>query len=97
MENLIIAAIKEKRVVSFTYSGQTRIAEPHVYGISDGTRQLLTYQIRGSSSSGTLPEWRRFKLSEMRNFQILNETFPGRRTNPSGERSHWDKTIMVVE
>lgn len=97
MESLIIAAIKEKKVVSFTYSGHTRIVEPHVYGINEGARQLLGYQIGGSSSSGTIPEWRHFRISAMLNLQILDEFFPGRRTYLSGKHSHWDQMIMVVE
>ncbi len=52
MDDLIVAAIKEKRILSFAYNGHARIAEPHIYGISDGVHQLLGYQIRGSSSSG---------------------------------------------
>ena len=67
MENMIIAAIREKKILSFTYSGHLRIVEPHVYGIIEGARQLLGYQIRGSSSSGAIPEWRRFKISAMQN------------------------------
>lgn len=97
MENMIIAAIREKKVLSFTYSGYPRIVEPHVYGINDGTRQLLAYQIRGGSSSGALPEWRRFKISAMQNLRILDEAFPGRRNSPSGEHSSWDQMILVVE
>ncbi|NOT98766.1 MAG: hypothetical protein HOO97_06700 [Sideroxydans sp.] len=98
MENQIISAIKEKKILTFTYKGYPRVVEPHVYGIHEGTRQLLGYQIRGSSKSGgVLPEWRRFGISEMQNLQMLSETFPGRRANPSGERSHWDQKIMVVE
>ncbi|MCK9201999.1 MAG: hypothetical protein M0P59_13530 [Gallionella sp.] len=98
MENIIIAAIKEKKVLSFTYSGHARIVEPHVYGINEGARQLLGFQIRGGSSSGgALPEWRRFKISAMQNLQILNESFPSRRDYPSGKHSHWDRQILVVE
>ena len=97
MENIIIAAIKEKKVLSFTYSGRPRIVEPHVYGINDGVAQFLGYQIRGSSSNGVIPDWRRFKLSAIQNLQILNESFPGRRSFPSGEHSHWDRQILVVE
>lgn len=97
MESQIVAAIKEKKVLSFTYKGHVRVVEPHVYGIHEGARQLLGYQIRGSSSSGTIPEWRRFSISAMRNLQILNELFPGRRPNPSGERSCWDQVFIVVE
>ncbi|MBY0579809.1 MAG: hypothetical protein K2P57_12295 [Burkholderiales bacterium] len=97
MENMIIAAIREKKVLSFTYSGHPRIVEPHVYGINEGMAQLLGYQIRGSSSRGGIPEWRRFTISAMQNLQILNEFFPGRRGFPSGKHSSWDQEIMVVE
>lgn len=97
MESQVISAIKEKKVISFTYSGHTRIVEPHIYGINEGARQLLGYQIRGSSSSGIIPEWRRFRISAMQNLQILDETFSGRRSFPSGRHSHWDKQILVVE
>ena len=97
MDDLIIAAIKEKKILSFTYNGHARIAEPHIYGISEGVHQLLGYQIRGSSSSGHLPEWRRFKVSAMQNLQILNEFFPGRRDSPSGKHSYWDEHILIVK
>lgn len=97
MENIILTAIKEKKILSFTYSGLPRIVEPHVYGINDGRAQLLGYQIRGSSNNGGIPEWRRFKLSAIQNLQILNESFSGRRSFPSGKHGHWDKQILVVE
>ena len=97
MENIIIGAIKEKKVISFTYSGRQRIVEPHIYGINDGVAQLLGYQIRGGSSKGVIPDWRRFKLSTIQNLQILNESFLGRSSFLSDEHSHWDKQILVVE
>lgn len=98
MENIIMAAIREKKILSFTYSGYPRVVEPHVYGIEGGTYQFLGYQIRGSSKSGgVLPEWRRFNISAMRNLQPLNEFFSGRRANPTGNHSHWDKQILIVE
>ena len=97
VKNIIIAAIKEKKVISFTYSGFPRVVEPHIYGINDGIPQLLGYQIRGSSSSGVIPDWRRFNISAIQNLQILNELFPGRRGFPSGKHSHWDEQILIVE
>lgn len=96
MENIIITAIKEKRVISFNYKGFLRVVEPHVYGVNGGEYQLLGYQIRGSSSQGMLPNWRRFEISLMQNFKILNESFPGRRDFPSGKHSQWDTQILIV-
>ena len=97
MESLIITAIKEKKILSFSYSGLHRVIEPHIYGLNDGIAQLLGYQIRGSSNSGSVPDWRRFSLAMMQNLQILNEPFPGRRSFPSGKHSKWDRQILIVE
>lgn len=97
MENQIIAAIKAKKVLSFTYDSFPRVVEPHVYGIQDGIAEFLGYQIRGSSSSGGLPNWRRFKLHLIQNLRLLDEEFPGRRSFPSGKHSRWDQRIAVVE
>lgn len=97
MGNQIIAAVKAKKLLSFTYSGLPRVIEPHVYGIHDGIAQLLAYQIRGSSSTGALPNWRRFKLDSIQNLRILDEGFPGRRSYPFGKHSRWDQVIAVVE
>lgn len=94
MENIIIAAIK---AISFNYNGYSRTVEPHVYGISDGVYQFLGYQISGYSSKGGLPDWWRFDLSSIRDLQILNESFPGRRSFPSGKHSRWDQLILIVE
>lgn len=97
MESEIIAAIAAKKVVSFTYRGLPRIVEPHIYGIHDGVAQLLGYQIRGRSSTGIVPDWRRFQLRAMKSLQTLKEDFPGRRSNPSGKHSHWDRQIALVD
>lgn len=96
MEQLIKTAIAEKRLLEFYYHGLHRVAEPHVLGINGGIKQLLAYQVRGQSSSGGLPEWRRFDLPEISGLSILDETFPGRRPTPSGKHSKWDYQIAVV-
>lgn len=96
MDALIRQALAEKKLVEFQYQGYTRIAEPHVYGRNGGVKQLLVYQVRGGSKSGQLPNWRRVDLPEVSNLHILNETFSGRRANPSGEHSAWDETFAIV-
>ncbi len=97
MEHQIIAAIKAKKVLSFSYRGLPRVVEPHVYGFQDGIAEFLGYQIRGSSSTGRLPNWRRFKLVSIQNLKILDEGFPGRRSFPSGKHSRWDQQIAIVD
>lgn len=94
MENIIIEAIKEKKVITVD---ATRIVEPHIYEINDGVVQLFGYQIRRGSNNGVILDWRRFKLSTIQNLQILNKSFLGRRSFSSSEHSHWEKQILVVE
>ncbi len=96
MDALIRQAITEKHLIEFQYHGHHRVAEPHVYGRNNGVLQLLVYQVRGQSSSGRLPDWRRVDLHEISGLRLLNERFPGKRPNPSGEHSRWDEYFAVV-
>lgn len=97
MENTILEAIRGKKLIEFYYRGLPRIAEPHVYGITNGARQLLGYQTGGQSSNGGLPDWRRFDLDQISQLTILAGSFPGRRPIPSGRHSSWDLRIAVVD
>lgn len=96
MDDTIRAAIASKRLVQFTYDGLNRIAEPHVYGILNGKRQLLVFQVAGQSSSGNLPNWRRVDVARISTMRMLDETFPGRRPYPSGDHSSFDTVLAVV-
>lgn len=97
MDQPIRRAIAEKKLIECRYSNQTRICEPHIYGRFDGEDQLLTYQVGGESRSGNLPEWRRFKLSRVSEFRVLEQTFGGSRDNVFGSDSSWDITYAIVD
>src|ERR1700722_10727972 len=94
---LIRSAIGQRRLVTFTLHGCLRVAEPHDYGIRDGVPQLLAYQVRGQSKSGKLPNWRWVVLSQASGFELLDETFPGGRTAPSGNHNPWERLFLRVE
>ncbi|MEI6775641.1 MAG: hypothetical protein WCK70_01945 [Chloroflexales bacterium] len=96
MDTIIRAAIANKQLLSFSYHGLLRIVEPHVYGVQSGKYQLLCFQVRGQSSSGRLPDWRRIDLSQAQNLRILDEYFPGRRPYPSGKHSSFDQQLAIV-
>jgi hypothetical protein len=96
LDDLIIHAITNKRIIEFDYDGHHRIAEPHVYGTLDRKYELLVYQIAGGSSSGGLPNWRRVKLNKVSNMIVTERTFPGKRRFPSGKHSSFDRRIAVV-
>lgn len=96
MNGAIEQAILNKVLVEFSYSGHPRLIEPHVLGINGGVLQVLGYQVGGSSSSGGIPEWRRFDLPKISGLRVTAKTFPGKRPFPSGKHSSWDRQIVIV-
>lgn len=95
MDALIHQAISNKRVIQFSYGGHSRIVEPHILGIKDGTMQILGYQIGGTSSQGGLPEWRRFSLPNMRMLELHTDSFHGAREYHA-RHSAWDVKLIIV-
>lgn len=76
MNQTIINAINNMEVLSFTYKGNSRVVEPHAYGMgSDGDDLLRAYQVGGYSSSGRLPKWRLFEVNEIYNLSLISEKF----------------------
>ncbi|AIF84193.1 hypothetical protein NTE_02139 [Candidatus Nitrososphaera evergladensis SR1] len=96
IDEIIRAAIVSKNIIEFSYHNHDRIAEPHVYGIHNGRKQLLVYQIGGQSSSGNIPGWRRVNVDEMTSARITTQTFAGPRHYPSGQHGSFDEILAVV-
>ena len=96
--SIIRNAITNRDVVEFTYRGYLRIAEPHVYGIKGGKRQILFYQIGGLTSTGSVPDWRRISLDDIIGLKVLgNQKFAGPRENKSSDYDDWDTVIAAVK
>ena len=96
VDRAIRTAIQETRLIEFCLHGLMRIAEPHDYGLRNGSDQLLVYQIGGNSRSGALPNWRCVKVVEISKLKLLNTTFKGYRQPPSGRHIKWDKLYLRV-
>ena len=77
MDNALIArAIVSGHLLRFEYGGQTRLVEPHTYGLDKfGDRLLVAFQIGGGSNSGEPQGWKTFRESEMGNIAITATTF----------------------
>jgi hypothetical protein len=91
-------AIAGKQIIEFTYRGYLRIAEPHVYGIKNGKRQLLVYQIGGTSSSGRIPDWRRIEIDAIQGLRTTGQKFSEVRELPSGDAEQdWDTIISKAK
>ena len=95
-EDNIVNALRNKRVIRFHYHRYDRVVEPHILGVNNGVTQLLGYQIRGGSTSGRVPEWRRFDLSEMDTVTVTEQTFTGSRTIKGWKHTKWDHIIERV-
>ena len=95
IDGMIRKAINEKRLLGFYYDGYYRIIEPHVYGNKNGKDGMMTYQVRGKSSSGVLG-WKRMYLEKMTNMRVLRERFPGKRL-VTGKHSSWDRKYFIVD
>lgn len=75
MNNEIIAAIENHKLIEFDYDGESRTVEPHCYGVSTkGNEVIRAYQVRGFSSSGTMG-WKMYDLSKADDINVLSETF----------------------
>jgi hypothetical protein len=66
MNTLICDAIRARRLIRFAYDGYERVAEPHLYGISSASREVLSaYLVGGWSASEGAPGWRKYLVREM--------------------------------
>ena len=75
-QNVICDAIRNRRVVQFTYERRVRSAEPHLLGYdADGDLTLSAWQLSGGSGVG----WRDFHVSKLSALSITGTTFQGPR------------------
>lgn len=84
VDHLLRVAIAQTRLVTFNLKGLTRRAEPHDYGITNGTARLFFYQVGGQSSSAAPFGWRWATVSEISDLEILDETFSGNTSDGIG-------------
>jgi len=95
-DHFIRQAIREKRLLHFTYTGKIRIAEPHDYGVQGGKVRLLSYQVGGESNSGRLPAWRWLDVDGMSGIALESEHFKGSRGTDSTQHHKWDQLYARV-
>jgi hypothetical protein len=93
---MLRTAIASTRMIRFTYHGKDRLVEPHDHGILNGSAQLLSYQVAGSSSR-PLPNWILMKVDEMEDLKLSEKTFPGGRPTASGKHLRWDILFIRVQ
>ena len=98
MDNRLVLAIKEKRLIELSYKNHLRrVVEPHDYGIQQRIERLLCYQVGGYSSSRKPRGWRMFDYSNIHGLIVLERRFPGSRSDAAQHHRKWDVLFARVE
>lgn len=89
MDQRIAGAVREMRLLQFTYDGHHRIVETHAYGITTaGHEAIRCYQVAGSGSDGASTGWHLMLESKVIGLEALDECFhqprPGYRKGDRG-------------
>lgn len=73
----VCRAIQTRALLSFTYEGLPRVVIPCALGQHKSTGNLLlrSFQVRGTTESGSLPLWRLYDLSAVSRLEVLSESF----------------------
>jgi len=80
MNQTIVQAIKERRLMSVTYDGYKRTVEPLTYGLSKkGKETLSAYQLSGGHASEKNHDWPFFTVAKITALSILEDSFEANR------------------
>ena len=91
-------AIANKRLIQFTYDRAVRIAEPHDYGMRDGSPKVLAYQRRKAGrQSQDVRGWRWLDASKIEECVVLDDTFSGTREAADQQHHDWDVLFARVD
>lgn len=91
-------AIANRRLVEFRYSGTTRIAEPHDYGIQNGRERVLVFQRRGPARPSHKPiGWRLLEVSKIEGLTVLADAFKGSRGQSRSAHYEWEVIYAQVK
>jgi hypothetical protein len=92
-------AIAGTNLVEIRYKHQSRIVEPHDYGVLRGVDRLLVYQLRttGAAAGKGAFGWRLFDVAKIESLVVLETTFKGSRGASDQEHHAWDVLYARVE
>jgi hypothetical protein len=99
IDSRIRLAIQRTHLIEVRYKGQSRIAEPHDYGVQRGVERLLVYQLRttGGGAGKDAVGWRLFDVSKIESLVVLEGVFKGSRRASGQEHHSWDVLYARVE
>jgi len=80
MNQTIINAILQKKLLSLSYDGITRTVEPHAFGVSSKGNELLRcYQVKGDHNSEKPHAWDLLTVSKIGALSDTGENFASAR------------------
>lgn len=92
MIEIICQAIREKRLLSFSYKGHNRVVEPHAHGVSTANNECLRcYQVSGGSVTGKVPGWKMMTTNRINGLSITDDTFDNPRDGYKKNDSAMDR------
>lgn len=96
MNRIYRDAVKNMKIIEFSYDGRNRTAEPHCYGISKtGNEVIRAYQTSGSSNSGKDIGWHLFTISKIRFLSVTENSFSS--TRPLYSKDDKDMTTIFEQ
>ena len=96
LDECIRRAIAEKRLLQIGYKKAIRLAEPHDYGIVEGTERLLIFQLRGPDSGKGAVGWRLLDVVKIESCVITGQTFAGSRGQSHQQHNQWEALFARV-
>jgi len=89
-------AIAEKQLLQIRYKKAVRLAEPHDYGVIDGTERLLIFQLHGPDSGKGAVGWRLLDIVKIESCVVTDQTFPGSRGQLHRQHYQWETLYARV-
>ena len=89
-------AITEKRLLELRYKKAVRLAEPHDYGVIDGTPRLLVFQLQGPDSGKGAVGWRLLDVVKIESCVVTSRTFAGSRGQAHQQHYQWETLYARV-
>src|SRR5262245_6876740 len=96
LDQRIRHAIAGKQLLELRYKGAVRLAEPHDYGVIDGTARLLIFQMRGPDSGKGAVGWRLLEFARIESCVVMEEHFAGSRGRSDQQHYRWETLYARV-
>ena len=96
LDERIRRAIAGKRLLEIRYKRAVRLAEPHDYGVIDGTERLLCFQLHGPDSGNGAVGWRLLDVAKIESCVVIDQTFAGSRGQSHQQHYQWETLYARV-